>query len=100
MFPTGEWLPMTDHVTDSPHDLGSNIHNRCGVRIGLGSTHGVCPVHSLPVYREPSGIDWFTDEAGVRELRMGSSSERASPPEPAVGVGQDWTGRCSSPWAS
>ena len=59
---------MTDHVTDSPHDLGSNIHNRCGVRIGLSSTHGVCPVHSLPVYREPGGIDWFTDDAGAAQI--------------------------------
>lgn len=55
-------------MTDSPHDLGCNIHNRCGVRIGNTSTHGVCPVHSLPVYREPGGIDWFTDDAGARGL--------------------------------
>lgn len=56
---------MTHHVTDSRHDLGGNIHNRCGVRIGISSTHGVCPVHSLPVYREPWGIDWFTDDASA-----------------------------------
>ncbi|MFC7359114.1 hypothetical protein [Nocardioides astragali] len=76
---------MTHHVTDIRHDLGGNIHNRCGVHIGISSTHGVCPVHGLPVYREARGIDWFTDEAGVRELRNGSSSERASLLESAVG---------------
>lgn len=77
---------MTHHPTDSRHDLGSNIHNRCGVRTGLSPTHGVCPVHGLPVYREPSGIDWFTDDAGVRALRNGSSSERASWPELSVAL--------------
>jgi hypothetical protein len=76
---------MTDEVTDSREDLGGNIHNRCGVRTGMSSTHGVCPVHSVPVYREQGGIDWFTDAAGVRERRNGSSSERASRQEPAVG---------------
>ena len=75
---------MTHHVTDSRHDPGGNIHNRCGVRIGISSMHGVCPVHGLPVYREQGGIDWFTDDAAVRELLNGSSSERASRPEPAV----------------
>jgi len=76
---------MTHHVTHSRHDLGGNIHNRCGVRIGISSTHGVCPVHSLPVYREPWGIDWFTDDASARRLRSGSSTERTPRPEPAVG---------------
>ena len=77
---------MTHQVIDSRQDLGGNIHNRCGVRTGISSTHGVCPVHGLPVYREPGGIDWFTDDAGVREQRFGSSSERASWPELSVAL--------------
>jgi hypothetical protein len=56
---------MTDHVTDRASDVGGNIHNRCGVRIGTNPTRGICPVHSVPVYRELGGIDWFTDDTGA-----------------------------------
>lgn len=82
---------MPEDATDSRHDFGGNIHNRCGVRIAVSSTHGVCTVHSLPVYREPGGIDWFTDDVrGARirsaEMPAASPATEAGRTDPSVGL--------------